>query len=73
MSEKTMEIIVDGITRAVDGMTNISCAVVKAETIKTETEEQKRIKELELKVSNMQAQIDRLSQDVQSAKSGWSL
>lgn len=46
-------------------------AVVKVETIKTETEEQKRIKELELKVSSMQAQIDRLSQDVQSAKSGW--
>lgn len=46
-------------------------AVVKAETIKTETEEQKRIKELELKVSSMQAQIDRLSQDMQSAKSGW--
>ncbi|MEX5854779.1 hypothetical protein AB6H27_19965 [Providencia huaxiensis] len=45
--------------------------VVKAETIKTETEEQKRLKDLELKVSNMQAQIDRLSQDVQSAKSGW--
>ncbi|MEY0842961.1 hypothetical protein AB7198_03945 [Providencia rettgeri] len=47
--------------------------VVKAETIKTETEEQKRLKDLEFKVSNMQAQIDRLSQDVQSAKSGWSL
>ncbi|MBN6362178.1 hypothetical protein JZM27_13140 [Providencia huaxiensis] len=47
--------------------------VVKAETIKTETEEQKRLKDLEFKVSNMQAQIDRLSQDVQSTKSGWSL
>lgn len=45
--------------------------IVKVGTIKTETEEQKRIKELELKVSNMQAQIVRLSQDVQSAKSGW--
>ncbi|WP_272683114.1 hypothetical protein [Providencia sp. PROV140] len=45
--------------------------VVEAETIKTETEEQKRLKELELKVSNMQAQIDRLSQDLQSTSSGW--
>lgn len=45
--------------------------VVEAETIKTETEEQKRLKDLELKVSNMQAQIDRLSQGVQSANSGW--
>lgn len=66
-----MEIVVDGITRTVDSMTDIGHVVVKAETIKTETEEQKRIKELELKVSNMQSQIERLSQDVQSAKSGW--
>lgn len=119
MSEKTMEIVVDGIACTVDCITDVGLdgskvkrpadtsnlfevtrlgdryrrfitdpelrtlpadmtdlirsdpAVVKAETIKTETDEQKRIKELELKVSNMQVQIDRLSQDVQSAKSGW--
>ncbi|MFG0224938.1 hypothetical protein ACF3TM_18395 [Providencia stuartii] len=49
----------------------IKGSLVKPEIINIETEEQRRIKELEKKVSTMQAQIDRLSQDLQSTRSGW--
>lgn len=59
------------ITQTGQCIDNYDLGSVVAETIKIETEDQKRIKALENTVVSMQSQINQLTADVRYAKTGW--